>query len=90
MTIRVGTVVTPFDPDIMYKTCKGYDDWENPDTSDICVGIVTFVENGDNPVIIVKWLNGCKDHGYYIQLRNEQTNTQAMPLDELWEIGQLY
>lgn len=77
MTIRVGTIVTRYEPgeldDHGYRLCDA-------DILDVCIGIVT--EADDIEYIGVHWLKMCRWH------KGRET-VIYLECDRMWEIGQL-
>lgn len=72
MSISRGTLVRPYNSDEGAHTCKG----------GVCVGRVVIIDIGDEPFIMVKWLERC-------DLHNSDERFGDHNLEDLWEIGQI-
>lgn len=83
MTIRVGTVVRPYNATDGTFPCR-YDKTGLEPIEAVCVGIVTNVVDWtelDSPYIEVKWIQTCE---------SGKGLSNRFHSDDLWEIGQIH
>lgn len=79
MGVRVGTIVTRYDPHYQNLGCESGEM--------VCVGHIVSIESEDiypdNPAVVVKWWHSCSYHANRLNVDMRYT------LDQTWEIGQI-
>lgn len=92
MPISVGSIVRPFIDSCEFKIDQEVNFQCTGDKTDICVGIVTSIDDsegftGFNPKLklTVKWLQRCEVHS-----TPNQNQTLSELNGNLWQIGQIY
>lgn len=84
MGLYVGTLVQPYETvdmdenHFVGRTCF------LAGITDQCIGIIIYLEESDNPVARVRWVQVCPNH------LETLTTVTTSSIDDLWEIGQLY
>lgn len=79
MTLRVGTIVRPFEYDEYDEGCFSCN-WDEDDISNVCVGIILICDDEDAKV---NWVQICTQH------LNETPRHQMLEYPKLYEIGQI-